>query len=75
MTACRAALLQMMSTEPNSMENVPHHPEHCAPGLSPEMRKRFVKPESAAQDPRGDVWVSDSKACTLSRIAPDGTTR
>jgi hypothetical protein len=54
------------------VEAVPQRPELCAADAAPAADKRFAKPEAAAQDPRGNVWVSDGEACVLKRVAPDG---
>jgi len=40
---------------------------------APKVPARFESAEAAAQDPDGNVWVADHRACTLSRVAPDGT--
>ena len=51
------------------VEHVPNGAEHCAPENRP--KEPFNEPESAAQDPRGNVWVADG--CSLWRMDPGGS--
>jgi hypothetical protein len=55
-------------TPAGRVEHVPNRPEFCAAENGP--KEPFNEPESAVQDPRGNVWVADG--CTLWRMAPDG---
>lgn len=60
-------------TADGRVHGVPDLPGTCAkPGSAGYVASPFSKPSAVVQDPRGNLWVSDLSACSLSRMSPDG---
>lgn len=59
-------------TGDGNLQHLPGSQVACSGSAAPKLSARFQSAEAAAQDPAGNVWVADHRACTLSRVAPDG---
>lgn len=67
-----AAVLRL--TPDARLEPVPDDSQTCAAAPALPATQRFKSVDSAARDPQGNTYVWDRGACTLQRVAVDGTT-